>query len=83
MPAGARARLEFLERDRDQTLDQALLRFALADPAVATVLPDVGDRDALAELAAAADLPGPTADDLDLLAELHEARFGLDERGRR
>jgi len=75
----ARARLSFLEQDRGQTLDQALVRFALADPAVATVLPPVADRDALAELAGAADLPPPTAEDLDRLAELREARFGLDE----
>jgi aryl-alcohol dehydrogenase-like predicted oxidoreductase len=75
----ARARLSFLEQDRGQTLDQALVRFALADPAVATVLPPVADRDALAELAGAADLPQPTAEDLDRLAELREVRFGLDE----
>jgi aryl-alcohol dehydrogenase-like predicted oxidoreductase len=75
----ARARLSFLEQDRDQTLDQALVRFALADPAVATVLAPVADRDALAELAGAADLPPPTAEDLDRLAELREARFGLDQ----
>jgi aryl-alcohol dehydrogenase-like predicted oxidoreductase len=75
----ARERLSFLERDRDQTLDQALVRLALADPVVATVLPPVADRDALAELAGAADLPPPTAEDLDLLAELREARFDLEE----
>ena len=75
----ARARLSFLEQDRGQTLDQALVRFAVADPAVATVLPPVADRDALAELAGAADLPPLTAEDLDLLAELREARFGLAE----
>lgn len=69
-----RARLGFLERDRDQSLDQALLRFALAEPAVATVLPEVRDRTHLAELAAAADLPPPTPEDLDLLAELREER---------
>jgi aryl-alcohol dehydrogenase-like predicted oxidoreductase len=78
LPEAARARLEFLVRDRDQTLDQALLRFALAAPAVATVLAPAQDRDVLAELAAAADLPPPTAEDLDLIAELYEARFGVD-----
>jgi aryl-alcohol dehydrogenase-like predicted oxidoreductase len=75
----ARARLSFLDQDRDQTLDQALVRFALADPAVATVLAPVADRDRLAELAGAADLPPPTAEDLELLAELREARFGLEQ----
>jgi aryl-alcohol dehydrogenase-like predicted oxidoreductase len=73
LAADARARLGFLERDRDQTLDQALLRIALADPAVATTLPEVRDRDHLAELAGAADLNPPTSDDLDRVVELREA----------
>ena len=71
LEAAGRARLGFLERDRGQTLDQALLRFTLADPAVATTLPPVRDRDHLAELAGAADLDPPTPEDLDLIAELH------------
>jgi aryl-alcohol dehydrogenase-like predicted oxidoreductase len=79
LPAVARARLEFLERDRDQTLDQALLRLVLHDPAVATTLPGIRDRGHLAELAGAPGLPPPTAEDLDRLAELREARFGLEE----
>jgi aryl-alcohol dehydrogenase-like predicted oxidoreductase len=86
LPAAARERLRFLERDRGQTLDQALLRLAVADPVVATALPPVRDRDQLAELAAAADLPPPTQEDLDRLAELHEAGFGVgggDGRGER
>jgi len=76
LPDAARDRLDFLVRDRDQSLDQALLRFVLAEPAVATVLPPVTSPAGLAELAAAADLPPPTAEDLDRIAELHEARFG-------
>jgi aryl-alcohol dehydrogenase-like predicted oxidoreductase len=80
LPPAARERLSFLVRDRGQTLDQALLRLTLADPVVATALPPVRDRDNLAELAGAADLPPPTAEDLDLLAELRQANFGLDER---
>jgi aryl-alcohol dehydrogenase-like predicted oxidoreductase len=83
LPAAGRARLELLARDRDQSLDQALLRFALADPAVATVLPPATDASHLAELAAAADLPPPTAEDLDRIAELYEARFGLAPEDRR
>jgi aryl-alcohol dehydrogenase-like predicted oxidoreductase len=82
LPEAARARLAFLERDRHQTLDQALLRLVLADPAVATTLPEVRDRAHLAELAGAPDLPPPTPEDLDRLAELREARFGLEEETR-
>jgi aryl-alcohol dehydrogenase-like predicted oxidoreductase len=83
LPPAARDRLAFLERDRDQTLDQALLRFALADPVVATVLPPPRDRDHLAELAGAADLAPLGAEDLDRIAELHAERFGVadDEPG--
>jgi aryl-alcohol dehydrogenase-like predicted oxidoreductase len=81
LAAPARERLGFLERDRDQTLDQALLRFALADPAVATTLPEVRDPDHLAELAGAADLDPPTAEDLDRIAELREAGLGPPNHG--
>jgi aryl-alcohol dehydrogenase-like predicted oxidoreductase len=83
LPAAARARLEFLERDRGQTLDQALLRFALTDPVVATVLPPFADRDQLAELAGAADLDPLGAEDLDRIAELHAERFGLEDEAAR
>jgi aryl-alcohol dehydrogenase-like predicted oxidoreductase len=72
LPGPARERLGFLERDRGQTLDQALLRFALTDPVVATVLPEVRDRDHLAELAGAAHLGPLTQEDLDRIAELAE-----------
>ncbi len=72
LDAAGRERLRFLERDRGQTLDQAMLRFALALPAVATALPPVRDRDHLAELAGAPDLDPPTQDDLDRIAELEE-----------
>jgi aryl-alcohol dehydrogenase-like predicted oxidoreductase len=71
LDAAARAHLEFLERDRGRTLDQALLRFALTDPAVATAQPEVRDRDHQAELAGAADLDPLTPEDLDRIAELH------------
>jgi aryl-alcohol dehydrogenase-like predicted oxidoreductase len=71
-----RERLRFLERDRGQTLDQALLRFALDLPAVATVLPPVRDRDHLAELAGAAGLDPLTPEDLDRIAELHQGWAG-------
>jgi aryl-alcohol dehydrogenase-like predicted oxidoreductase len=72
LPPGRRDRLAFLTRDRGQTLDQALLRVALAAPAVATVLPAVRDAGHLAELAATADLDPPAPEDLDQVAELQE-----------
>jgi aryl-alcohol dehydrogenase-like predicted oxidoreductase len=72
LPPERRDRLEFLVRDRGRTLEQALLGYALATPAVATVLPPVRDRDQLGELAGAADLDPLTQEDLDRIAELQE-----------
>jgi aryl-alcohol dehydrogenase-like predicted oxidoreductase len=70
-------RLDFLARDRDQTMAQALLRFVLDAPAVTTVLlPPVDDPDRLAEFALATELPSLTDEDLARIAELHEAGFG-------
>jgi aryl-alcohol dehydrogenase-like predicted oxidoreductase len=72
LPPERRDRLEFLVRDRGRTLEQALLGYALATPAGATVLPPVRDRDQLGELAGAADLDPLTQEDLDRIAELQE-----------
>lgn len=71
--------LDFLTRDREQTLGQALVRFALTLPAVAAVLPSFGSAEQLGELAAASDLPDLTAGDLDRIAERHQAGFRLDD----
>jgi aryl-alcohol dehydrogenase-like predicted oxidoreductase len=68
--------LDFLTTDRDQTLVQALVRFALALPPVAAVLPAFQDGQRLGELALASDLPDLTPDDLDRIAERHDAGFG-------
>lgn len=69
-------RLDFLTRDRDQTLAQALLRFVLDDDAVTTALlaPASGAR--LAELVAATQRPSLTDEDLARIAELRETGFG-------
>jgi hypothetical protein len=80
LPAAARARLEFLERDRDQTLDQALLRLRPGRPGGGH-RPARGPRPRPPGRAGrAADLDPPTAEDLDRLAELREARFGRRRR---
>jgi aryl-alcohol dehydrogenase-like predicted oxidoreductase len=74
--------LDFLTIDREQTLGQALVRFALTLPAVAAVLPSFADAAQLAELATASDLPDLTADDLDRIAERARAGFRLDDERR-
>jgi aryl-alcohol dehydrogenase-like predicted oxidoreductase len=72
--------LQFLTVDRDQTLGQALVRFALTLPAAAAVLPAFQDPDQLAELATASDLPALTADDLNEIADRYQGGFRVGER---
>ena len=73
-------KLEFLTRDRDQTIGQAALKWVLASPEVASVLPNIYDAEQLEEFAAATDLPDLTAEDLARIQELYEANFGLPRR---
>jgi aryl-alcohol dehydrogenase-like predicted oxidoreductase len=72
--AGSLERFDFLTRDRGLTMGQADCRYVLGHPAVATVLPDIDDEERLVEYATASDLPDLPAEDLDRIAELHEAR---------
>jgi 1-deoxyxylulose-5-phosphate synthase len=74
-PAVPLEHLEPLLADRDRSPIQLALLFALADPVVAAALTSATD-ERLGEAALAGDLPPLTAEDLDLLAELHGERFG-------
>jgi aryl-alcohol dehydrogenase-like predicted oxidoreductase len=79
-PGGRQAalleRLEFLTRDRGQTLGQASCRFVLGTPGVAAVLPDIDDEERLVEYATASDLPDLTQEDAERVVEAHEAGPG-------
>jgi len=69
--------LDFLTRDRDQSIGQAMVKFLLQQPAVASILPAVAGAAQLTELAAAAEGPDLTAEDLDMIAERYEEGFEL------
>lgn len=73
--------LDFLTKDRDQTIAQAMVKFLLQQPAAASVLPAVADAAQLAELAAATEGPELTADDLAMIAERYEQGFQLSGSG--
>lgn len=70
--------LRFLEEGR--TLGQAAIQFILAEPLVASVLPNIYDVQGLEEFAAATDTPPMTAQDLALLGELRQRNFGVPVR---
>ncbi|MBW3602306.1 MAG: aldo/keto reductase [Actinobacteria bacterium] len=69
------ATLDFLTRD--MTLGQAALRWLLADPRVASTLPNIYGREQIDEFTAAGDLRDLTAEELARVAELYERNFGV------
>lgn len=68
--------LGFLTQERAQSLGQAALKWLLAEPLVAAVLPDVYGPAQLAEFAAASDLPDLDEDDLARIGALQADVFG-------
>jgi aryl-alcohol dehydrogenase-like predicted oxidoreductase len=69
------AALEFLTQD--MTLAQAALRWVLADPHIATTLPNIYGVEQLREFAEASDKRDLTEDELARVAALHEENFGV------
>jgi aryl-alcohol dehydrogenase-like predicted oxidoreductase len=72
-------RLEFLTAGGDRTIGQVALRWALAEPSIASVLPNVYDEEQLVEFVGASDTPDLTADELARVADLYAHGFYLDQ----
>lgn len=70
-------RVRFLERD-DRTLGQAAIQWLLHEPEVASVLPNIYDRDQIDEFAAASDAPPLTDDEFRAVEALWEDGFGVE-----
>jgi aryl-alcohol dehydrogenase-like predicted oxidoreductase len=70
-------RLDFLHQGRGRTIGQAALKWLLAEPAVASVQPNIYDVEQLEEFAAASDLPDLAPSDLARVAELYDQNFYL------
>jgi aryl-alcohol dehydrogenase-like predicted oxidoreductase len=71
--------LKFLTQDGRKTLGQAALKWLLAEPKVASVLPNIYDLEQLKEFAAAPETPDLTAEELSRVAALYAGNFGLEE----
>ena len=69
------AKLDFLTTD--MSLGQAALKWLLADPGVATALPNIYGKEQLDEFAAAPDQRGLTAEELQRVADLYAENFGV------
>jgi aryl-alcohol dehydrogenase-like predicted oxidoreductase len=69
--------LDFLTTQ--MTLGQAALKWLLAEPRVVTTLPNIYDDAQLEEFAAASDLPELTSEQMERVATLNAANFGVTE----
>jgi aryl-alcohol dehydrogenase-like predicted oxidoreductase len=72
--------LRFLESPR-RTLGQAAIQWLLAEPVIASVLPNIYDESQLREFAAAGESPPLSPDELARIEALYEANFGLQPAG--
>lgn len=73
-------RLRFLTDARPgATLGQVALRWILEEPAIASTLPNIYDREQLREFAAAAEIAPLTAGELAEIQRLYDTHFGLEE----
>ncbi len=70
--------LRFLETP-ERTLGQAAIQWLLAEPRVMTVLPNIYNREQLHEFAAAPSTPELTRAELERIAALYAANFGIVE----
>jgi aryl-alcohol dehydrogenase-like predicted oxidoreductase len=70
--------LRFLE-NAGRTLGQAALQWLLADPRVASTLPNIYNEEQLREFAAAPECPPLTEDDMARIAELYANHFCVEE----
>jgi aryl-alcohol dehydrogenase-like predicted oxidoreductase len=63
----------------ERTLGQAAMQWLLADPRVMTILPNIYDREQLAEFASAPDTPRLTAEEVEEVRALWRNNFGVVE----
>jgi aryl-alcohol dehydrogenase-like predicted oxidoreductase len=76
-------RLRFLCEEHEMTLAQAALKFILAQPAIASVLPTITNEADLEEWAAASDRPDLTEADCGRIQELYERNFDVEPLAQR
>ena len=72
------AKLSFLAERYPMTLGQAAIRFCLAQPAIAAVLPNITSMDELREYAAASERQALSPEDLGRIEEMYDHSFYLE-----
>jgi aryl-alcohol dehydrogenase-like predicted oxidoreductase len=75
------ARLRFLTEGTGRTTAQAAIRWILAEPCFACVLPNIYTEEQLREFAGASDVPDLTPDEVRMVGELYARNFDLQPAG--
>ena len=75
------ARLSFLTEGTGRTTAQAAIRWILAEPCFACVLPNIYAEEQLREFAGASDVPDLTPDEVRMVGELYARNFDLQPAG--
>jgi aryl-alcohol dehydrogenase-like predicted oxidoreductase len=70
-------KLSFLTQNTGRSLGQAAIKFILAEPSIASVLPNIYNEEQLAEFVAAPDTADLTYEEMARLEELYRTNFGL------
>ncbi|MEK6716740.1 MAG: aldo/keto reductase, partial [candidate division NC10 bacterium] len=74
-------RLSFLTEGTGRTIAQAAIRWILAEPCFACVLPNIYNEEQLAEFAGASDVPDLTPDEVRVVNDLYARNFDLQPAG--
>ena len=74
-------RLRFLTNGTGRTMAQAAIRWILAEPCFACVLPNIYNEEQLVEFAGASDVPELTPDEVRTVGELYARNFDLQPAG--
>jgi aryl-alcohol dehydrogenase-like predicted oxidoreductase len=70
-------KLRFLTAGTGRTIAQAAIRWILAEPCFACVLPNIYNEEQLQEFTAASDVPGLSRDELRQVSDLYARNFDL------
>jgi len=78
-----RQRLLFLAQDSGRTLAQAAIKFCMAQPSIAAVLPNITSQADIKEFAAASEAPDLTPDEIARIQELLDHNYYVVDEGPR
>ena len=72
-------KLEFLTAGKNRTIGQVALKYLLAEPAIASVFPNIYNEDQLAEFTRTSEMEDLTEEEIERVNDLYDRKFYLQE----